>query len=179
MRAETVMEWSPQIGQIRDQALRERTLAAFLLAIERGGWTEETALTAPVSVTRPNCDVTLLEHIRDVTDVVMMVYDRLVRYYDRHHVPLDRDTVLCGALLHDLGKWVEYHPGETMETHGDVLLRHPISGAILAQEAGLPEEIVHIIATHSFEGDKAYRTPASDFIRDLDMFIFRSSVCGM
>lgn len=179
MNAELVCTWLPQIREIRDQTLREKTVAAFLLAIERGGWTEETAPSAPVSASRPNCDVTLLEHIRDVTDVVMAAYDRLGKYYERHQAALDRDTLLCGALLHDLGKWVEYHPGAVQGEHSEVLLRHPISGAVLASEAGLPEEIVHIIATHSFEGDRAYRTPSSDFIRDLDMFVFRSSVYGM
>ena len=46
INAELVCTWLPQIREIRDQTLREKTVAAFLLAIERGGWTEETAPSA-------------------------------------------------------------------------------------------------------------------------------------
>lgn len=171
-----ITAWFPEIEKLQSADLREKTLQAFALAMERGRWTEADVEKALVSVSRKNCDVSLIEHIRDVTELVMTAYELLDKYYQRHGAPLDRDTLLCGALLHDLGKFIEYSP-HTSHENGP-LLRHPISGAMIAQEAGLPEEIVHIIATHSFEGDHAYRTPASDFIRDLDMFVFRSSVYG-
>lgn len=52
------------------------------------------------------------------------------------------------------------------------ILRHPISGAILAAELGFPSEIVHIIATHSFEGDKSYKTIAAIIMDAVDITSF-------
>ncbi len=59
------------------------------------------------------------------------------------------------------------------------LLRHPLSGAIIAAEAGLPEEIVNLIATHSFEGDRSVRTREADFVRTIDDFVFKCTVAGL
>ena len=59
------------------------------------------------------------------------------------------------------------------------LLRHPLSGAVIAHEAGLPDELVHLIAVHSFEGEKSYQTVESNFVRKLDMFVFENSVWGL
>lgn len=65
--------------------------------------------------------------------------------------------------------------------HGDdfQLLRHPLSGAIIAAQAGLPANLVHLIATHSFEGDKSYQTAESKFVRTIDIFVFQNSVEGL
>ena len=58
-------------------------------------------------------------------------------------------------------------------------MRHPLSGAVIAGKAGLSDEIIHLIATHSFEGDRSYQTVESDFVRTIDMFVFASSVKGL
>lgn len=58
-------------------------------------------------------------------------------------------------------------------------LRHPLSGAIIAAEAGLPDCIIHLIATHSFEGDHSYRTPEAEILRTMDMLAYNSSVAGL
>ena len=158
--------------------LAGKNSGGFLLAIERGGWTEETAPSAPVSASRPNCDVTLLEHIRDVTDVVMAAYDRLGKYYERHQAALDRDTLLCGALLHDLGKWMEYHPGAVQGEHSEVLLRHPFPARCWPRRRDCRRRSCILLPPTPLKGTGRTDT-SSDFIRDLDMFVFRSSVYGM
>ena len=57
--------------------------------------------------------------------------------------------------------------------------QHPISGAILVASEGLPEEIVHIVALHSFEGEKSYKTQEATFVREIDEFVFRGTVSGL
>ena len=57
--------------------------------------------------------------------------------------------------------------------------RSPLSGAIIASQAGLPDSIVHLIATHSFEGERSYQTLESDFVRTVDIFVFNCSVKGL
>ena len=55
----------------------------------------------------------------------------------------------------------------------------PFPEAILAAKAGLPDRIVHLIATHSFEGDRSFQTAESVFVRTIDMFVFNCSVRGL
>jgi hypothetical protein len=54
------------------------------------------------------------------------------------------------------------------------LIRHPISGASLAEEVGLPPEVVHIIWTHSHEGDKTPRTVESVLVHHADFANFEA-----
>jgi hypothetical protein len=72
------------------------------------------------------------------------------------------------------GKLLEYSD-ETSNyvytTHGQYV-RHPLGGAILGERCGVPDKAVHIIATHSFEGDRAFRTPEAFIVRNADSLNF-------
>ena len=135
-----------------------------------------------MTVSWKNCDVSWIEHVRDVTDMCMMEFDQMKKYYARHGIPADRDLIVAGALLHDIGKLTEFVPdGNGGAVHGDNfhLMRHPLSGALIAAKAQLPDTVIHLIATHSFEGDKSYHTLESDFVRTIDLFVFNCSVKGL
>ena len=179
--AEKWMELFPEFAEIRDPALRALGLKATQAAAEKGGWTEETVALAPVTVSYPGCTCNLIEHVRKVVQTCIADYELLSGFYERNGCPLDRDLVVCGALLHDIGKFTEFtlQGGEPVHSQSAALLRHPLSGAIIAAEAGLPDTVVNIIATHSFEGDRSERSKEADFIRTVDDFVFRCSVAGL
>lgn len=59
------------------------------------------------------------------------------------------------------------------------ITRHPLSGALIADRAGVPRELVHLIAVHSFEGDKSYQTTEAWFVRTMDVFVFQNGVRGL
>jgi putative nucleotidyltransferase with HDIG domain len=63
----------------------------------------------------------------------------------------NRDYLIAGAILHDVGKPLEYAPRGQGPLSGSEL-RHPVTGVHLVLEAGLPLEIAHIVGTHSQEG---------------------------
>ena len=96
-------------------------------------------------------------------------------------VNVNRDIVIAGALLHDIGKLTEFacSEGRAVYRKNHELMRHPLSGAVIAGLAGLPDILIHLIATHSFEGDKSYQTPESAFVRSVDIFVFNCSVSGL
>ena len=173
----------PAFLEIRDEELRNLAEGAMRMAMQAGGWTDETVHLVPVTLNWENCDVSWIEHVTDVTAACIGGYDQLAKYYRRHGAEFDRDTVVAGALLHDIGKLTEFVPDEKGETavHGGnfELMRHPLSGAVIAAKAGLPDKIVHLIATHSFEGDRSYQTAESEFVRTIDMFVFTCSVKGL
>ena len=171
----------PQFLEIKDPSLREKAEAALLLAAERGGWNEDTIGKCPVTLNWIDCSVTWHEHVGDVTDVCIAAFDAQKKYYERNNVPFDRDTVIAGALLHDIGKLTEFSFKDGAPCHSDnyQLMRHPLSGALIAHDAGLPDSLVHLIAVHSFEGDRSYQTTESAFVRKLDIFVFENSVAGL
>ena len=174
------MELIPEFAEIGDPVLRDLSLRATQLAAHKGGWTEETVELAPVSVRYEGC-CSLIAHVRAVTRACMANYAVLEGFYANNGCPLDRDLVVSGALLHDIGKFTEYtlRDGIPVSSPSAGLLRHPLSGAIIAAQAGLPDELVNLIATHSFEGKDSTRTREADFVRSIEDFVFRCSVTGL
>lgn len=172
----------PDFLEIRDPTLREQAEKAMAMAMEQGGWNEENIQYAPVTLSWKGNDVSWIEHVADVTRMCILEFDQMKKYYTRHNIPFSRDVVVAGALLHDIGKLTEFVPGEgntAVHSENFQLMRHPLSGAIIASQAGLPDSVVHLIATHSFEGDRSYQTLESDFVRTVDIFVFNCSVKGL
>lgn len=171
----------PAFGKIQNVQLREDSVRAMQLAMEAGGWNAENITLCPVTLSWKNCDISWVEHVTDVAEMCMVEFSKLEKYYRRHGVPFDWDLVVAGALLHDIGKLTEFVCKDGKAVHGEdfALMRHPLSGAILASRAGLPAALVHLIATHSFEGDKSYQTQESTFVRTIDLFTFNCSVQGL
>lgn len=171
----------PAFKEIQNEDLRTKSENAMLAAMEAGGWNEQTIQLCPVTLNWAGCDVSWTEHVNDVTRLCLMEFDALKKYHERHGVSFSRDLVAAGALLHDIGKLTEFVFRDGKAVHGDnfELMRHPLSGAVIAARAGCPDELVHLIAVHSFEGEKSYQTAESEFVRSVDIFVFHCSVKGL
>lgn len=181
MTHEDMIALFPAFHEITDVQLRSQALAAMALAAEKGGWTKETIALCPVTLNWENCKTSWIEHVNAVARLCLLAYGETAEYYQRNGVAFDRNVLVAGALLHDIGKLTEFQLRDGAVTHGGgfELMRHPLSGALLASQAGLPDKIVHLIATHSFEGENSYQTAESRFVRTIDMFVFTCSVEGL
>ena len=84
------------------------------------------------------------------------------------------DILIAGAILIDIGKLLEYQILEGKLTTSDAgkILRHPFSGVAIADRFDLPPEVLHIIATHSKEGDLGKRTVESIIVHHADFVSF-------
>lgn len=155
----------PELASIEDQALREMVANVWRVALERSAFDSLEGI--PFTLLIEDLDDTLLEHTRRVTGSAVAAA--------RARGDLDLDTVLAGAILHDVGKVLEYEvapDGRVVTSEMGKRLRHPVSGAALAQELGLPLSIVHIIAAHAGEGNMVTRTPEAILIHHCDMTDF-------
>ncbi len=163
----------PEIKLITDENLRSNTVAAFVEAINLGGWQLDDLDRIPFTLLIPNNPVSLLQHMRGVVQTALKIADVMEECYSQYYT-LDRDILLVGAILHDVGKLMEYNETEKgfVKSHSGKIMRHPFSGAALALKHGLPEEVQHIIATHAHEGDGGYRTPASVIVHHADFINF-------
>ncbi len=172
--AKELQQLFPEIHTIGDAALREKVLAVMADALARGGWSVQDLASMPFTLLIPNCKVSYLTHVRAVTQVATETAKVLQALYGEH-LTLNMDRLVAGALLHDVGKLLEFRRDESgafVKSAGGKLLRHPFSGAGLAMAHGLPEEVVHIIAVHAKEGEGGYRSPEAIVVHHADFITF-------
>jgi putative nucleotidyltransferase with HDIG domain len=163
----------PQIKEIKNKSLREGVETCWREAVRRGGWQLDDLEKVPFTLTFKECEISLAAHTRAVTDCCLAIGRVLDAAY-RSRYRINFDVLTAGALLHDVGKLLEYkRDGDRyVVSAAGRILRHPISGCALAAEAGLPESVQHIIAVHSHEGDKGHRTPEAYIVHHSDFVNF-------
>lgn len=165
MQAQDVRNLLPEINLIGDTALRDAVADVWMEAQRRSVFEDLRAI--PFTLLIEDLEDTLIEHTGRVTRTAVAVA--------KARGDLDMDTVLAGAILHDVGKVLEYEigpGGRVVTSEMGKRLRHPVSGAALAQEMGLPLPVVHIIAAHAGEGNMVSRTPEAILIHHCDMIDF-------
>ncbi|GAB4134718.1 3'-5' exoribonuclease YhaM family protein [Thermopirellula anaerolimosa] len=110
-----------------------------------------------------------LEHTRSVAETCLFLADLYDRQYPDMQPPLDRDLVLAGGILHDIGKVRELacSPLQTCYSADGALLGHMILGRDLVREAaeavGFSGErllkLEHIIVSHQEMGENGASKP--------------------
>jgi putative nucleotidyltransferase with HDIG domain len=148
----------PEFNMIEDDDLRDRTIAVWEEALELGGWTLDQLQSMPYTLLVEDVDITFAEHVSVVCRLCLALESVLHEAYgDRYRI--DRDTLIAGALLADVGKLLEFtlQGDEYVWSETYRYLRHPFTGVAMARKHGLPEAVQHIIATHSWEGDRFQR----------------------
>ncbi|GMR09366.1 MAG: HD domain-containing protein [Anaerolineae bacterium] len=179
--SEELMELIPEFRLIQDRDLRQRTLAVWQEAMEIGGWSADDLRRMPYTLLVEGVDIPFPQHVSVVCRLCVAMLDILLEDYgDRYEI--DRDTLIAGALLADVGKLIEFREqdGEYQWASMYKYLRHPFTGVGLCFKHDIPEAVMHVVATHSWEGDKFKRRPESiifhhaDFT-DFDLTKFASS----
>lgn len=154
----------PALAQIGDPDLRSRVADVWDAAMARGnagrGWTVEQLRAIPFTLLAGDNGMRFIEHLNSCALQCIAITDVLYATFGER-VPVDRDVLLAGALLADVGKLFEFEidaDGRVRQGDAGALLRHPFTGVAIASEFGLPPEVLHIIAAHSHEGDRIERS---------------------
>ncbi len=165
----------PEFQLIQDPGLQEKTIAVWEKAIEAGDWKISDLLDMPFTLLIGKTSVNIVTHTRAVTRSSLQIAEVLMEEY-KDRMKINRDHLLSGALLHDVGKLFEYkkESGTFKKSEAGQLLRHPISGAAFAYNFGLPQEVLHIIACHSKEGDGARNTIEAVIVNHADFVNFET-----
>jgi len=165
----------PEINQIKDEDLKKKVISVWEEAIKQGGCKVGDLEKVPFTLLIPDCKTNLIEHTRAVTHTALEVAKVVLKFYKKQ-VKIDLDLLLAGGILHDVGKLLEYASleGKITKSRRGKLLRHPFSGASLAYKHGLPDEVIHIIATHAKEGDGGFRSVEAMIIHYSDFINFES-----
>jgi len=165
----------PEFQLIGDLELQKKTIKVWEEALKKANWRVEDLINIPFTLLIEKTPVNLITHTRAVTLCAVKIADILIAEY-REKVVINRDYLISGALLHDVGKLFEYmREGEKIvKSEGGKFLRHPISGTAFAYKYGIPQEILHIIATHSREGDGVRNTVEAIIVNHADFVNFES-----
>ena len=171
---DTVVKLLPEVLEIQDKTLQEQVIACWIDAITFRGWTEELLRSIPFTLLAENVQITFIDHVRAVCRMCMAVDDVLVDIHGNRRTPVNRDYLIAGALLADVGKLLEFEivDGKPQKSDYGKHIRHPFSGVGLAFKHGVPSEVMHIIATHSKEGAGEKRLPESIIFHHCDFIDF-------
>lgn len=169
-----VLRLLPEIADIRDNETQDNVVACWEEAIQFRGWTEELLRNIPFTLLAENVKITFIDHVRAVCRMCIAVDDVLNELHGPNKTPINRDYLIAGALLADVGKLLEFEivNGKPIKSSYGKHIRHPFSGVGLAFKHGLPSEVMHIIATHSKEGAGEKRSPESIVFHHCDFIDF-------
>jgi hypothetical protein len=177
---EQIQELWPELDWIEDEDLREKTLATWMLAFERSPLAPEDLLEMPFTLHVPDCEVSFMAHKRLVVHIALECAKKIDEFMGAA-MPIDRDVLIAGAILADVGKLLEYErvDGKIQQSRRGQYLRHPFTGVGLAQEAGVCDAACHIVATHAGEGDLVKRSPEAFVVHHADFMTYEPLVKGL
>ena len=172
--SENILAMIPEFNEIKDPQLREKSIAVWQEAMEYRNWTPAEIASIPFTLLVDNVKITYLEHVRTVCKMCIACDKILTEAYAERKTPVNRDYLIAGALLADVGKLYEYEKkdGKVVKSHHGKYLRHPFTGVALGFKHGLPEEVLHLAAVHSKEGEDFKRSPEAIILHHADFIDF-------
>ncbi len=168
----------PSLKKIKNKSLREKVAAVWSEAITTGcggkGWTFAELRAVKFTLLAGDIDMRFVEHLNSCARQCIAIADVLKKSF-RCSIPIQRDYLIAGSLLADVGKPLEFdkdEAGNVVQGKFGQQVRHPFSGVALAYKHGIPGAVMHIIATHSHEGDKMERSIESIIFHHADFVDF-------
>src|SRR5919197_948096 len=101
----------PSLMEIKNESLREKVAAVWNEAITTGcggkGWTLDELRAVKFTLLAGDIDMTFVEHLNSCARQCIAIADGPERSF-RCGIPIQRDYLIAGALLADVGKPLEY-----------------------------------------------------------------------
>jgi putative nucleotidyltransferase with HDIG domain len=146
----------PEVSMIKDEALREQVVELHAQALAETEYERIEDIPASGVPESPLMTRgTQADHYRGVATMAVGMAKGLEDVMGG--LEIDYDLLVAAALVHDVGKAYEFAGWERWKRErsrtGSPALRHPVYGAHLALQLGMPEEIVHCIAAHPYMGE--------------------------
>ena len=160
----------PSITLISDAKIRSDTAVVFMQLLRESKWPNlEKQQMLPILA------ISGMEHVNAVVEMCLAIADILKK---RHNVVINIDYLISGAILHDASKLVEFEPtnnGERKTKIGD-LVQHTVRCVSLMLDRKMPEEIAHVVVSHTPQSRTAPKTIESIilyFIDSIDYSVMR------
>ncbi len=146
MSEDAVRAAFPELEAIGDEDLRAGVVEAWTTALEETDVTDlgDVAWLPPTQRELGLADEGLVEHVREVTACAVALAETL---QERRAVDLSLDTVVAGAIVHDVSKLAEFDGMDATPVYD--LLGHPYYGVYIVFAADLPVELAHVVLSHT------------------------------
>jgi 3'-5' exoribonuclease len=146
-----------ELLQVAEQEIKHAGLKSLVLDLLTGH--KATLLTLPAATRNHHAYVGgFLEHVLSVTRTAMYFADKYAAYYTELKPRLNRDLVVAGAILHDIGKLqeIELLTSGAAYTASGALIGHIVQGRDIVRAAAVGREIErdillrleHVILSH-------------------------------
>lgn len=168
----------PEIDLIESESLKDKVVEAWEMALEEG---EYDTLREVPGLPMNGVSIDNLRHTRGVTNLAISMVEAIAQ---SDGISLNTDHVLAGAICHDLGKVFEYvdlNGGKWINgtwEHSKPTIRHSVYGASIAWSLGFPREVVHIIASHSLEGEHVISSQEACVVSMADSLYWELAIPG-
>lgn len=173
----------PEIAWIKDSSLRSKVIDAWVAAVESANMSAISDMKPSGNYdSRPLRTGTQADHLRSVTRLALKTAEEMSSLFPEFSY--NRDILIAGGLCHDIGKVWEFDPENIRRwkrnprATGLPSLRHPGYGIYICLTMGLPEEVAHIAAAHSGEGELLVRSLENTIIHWADYTFWRVVEAG-
>jgi len=164
----------PELELIEDGDIREATVRTWSRAMELGGLESREELDRLPFTLLLDTGANFMQKTQGMVRLAVSAARIFTETYGEL-LPLNMDYIIAGAILLDVGKLVEIEPdgaGSWRKSRTASVIRHPVFGAMLCYQCGIPVEICNMVAFHSSEGEKHPRTPESWVLHHVDFIMF-------
>jgi hypothetical protein len=139
----------PAVASIADEGLRRAVIAVWEELWSMSAWPRIEMVPTSTEIPYPT-----LPHNQCVLEMALAVADA----FERHHgLKVNRDYLIAAAVLQDASKVVEFAPGPDGAVTPTALGKqypHAFWAAHIALRHAIPDEIVHVLLTHSPQAPK-------------------------
>lgn len=178
-----ILEEMPEIAWIQDSELRQKVTDAWVAAIGSSNLSRISDMKPSGNYdSRPLRSGSQADHMRSVTRLALKTAEEMAALFPGF--TYNRDVLIAGGLCHDIGKVWEFDPENVRRwkkaprATGMPSLRHPGYGIHICLTMGLPEEIAHVAAAHSGEGELLVRSLENTIIHWADYTFWRVVEAG-
>jgi hypothetical protein len=153
----------PQVRLISDDVLRGAVVATWQDLWAESPWTDIHTVPTSVAIPYPT-----IPHNQAILTMALAIADA----FEAHHkVVVNRDRLIAAAVLQDASKLVEFAPGPdgvVAPTEIGKTYPHAFWGAHVALRNGVPDDVVHIILTHTPHATKFPRSIEGKILYHVD-----------
>jgi hypothetical protein len=171
-------ELQPELDEIASGEMRDKVVEAWAVAIANssfgriadmrssGRWNTERLVRGSQA-----------HHVRGVAAIALKIVEVLKDQFPEFSI--DRDVLVAGALVHDVGKAFEFDPVKRREraaAPGKLAwpsVRHPPYGLHICLTVDLPLEVAAIAGGHSNEGEFVERSTECTIVMYADLAYWR------
>lgn len=147
------------IGYIKNPSLEHKDFKKY----SRGEWDE---VKTPFSVGGTTAMRDVLNHTVAVTEACLTISDDLKKTFG---IKMNKDTILAGALLHDVMKLFEWKMTKNGPQPSGITMDHTLLGVAELYKREFPEDVIHMVASHPGEyGTTQPRTAEAFLLHSVD-----------